>query len=327
MNQLTEDLLSTRKPEQRSLRPIWPQLEAEALRLGASRIGVSSISDEHAGVFESWIAEGHAASMTYLEKNAPVRADPRTRFPWARSVLVIAVPYSSERGSPDQQTLSGSIARYAQGDDYHDVLAGILRELESFVRTLAPFTETRCYVDTGPLSDRAYGAQGGIGWIGKNSMLIDPERGSYFFLGTILTSLENDLDAGEIADRCGSCTRCIDACPTHAILPGRTVASERCISYATIEHRGELPAAVAERLEGNVFGCDICQEVCPWNGAAVEPHPAFRPRESYRSTPVTDLLRLSQIEFSALFRKSAVKRAKREGMMRNARLVRSAISS
>ena len=314
-----EDLQSTKKPERPSLRSLWPGLEFEARRLGASRIGVSSPPDEHEGLFREWLAAGHAASMRYLEKNVPVRSHPETRFPWARSVLVIAVPYSPARGSEDPATLAGSIARYAQGDDYHEVMAGMLRSLESFLRDLAPEIETRSYVDTGPLSDRAYGAQGGIGWIGKNSMLIDPEHGSYFFLGTMLTSLQNDLDPGQIADRCGSCTRCIEACPTDAILPNRTVASERCISYATIEHRGDLPASVAGRLEGNIFGCDICQEVCPWNGAPVESHPAFRPREQYRATPVTDLLRLSQNDFSALFRKSAVKRARRDGMMRNAR--------
>lgn len=322
MNQLMEDLQSIRKPERVSLRSIWPRLELEARRLGASRIGASSLPDEHQDLFQEWLAAGHAASMGYLEKNVAVRSNPETRFPWARSVLVIAVPYSSERGSQDRTTLAGSIARYAQGDDYHEVMTGMLQALESFLRTLAPETETRCYVDTGPLSDRAYGAQGGIGWIGKNSMLIDPEQGSYFFLGTVLTSLENDIDAGEIADRCGSCTRCIEACPTQAILPDRTVASERCISYATIEHRGALPTDVAGHLEGNVFGCDICQEVCPWNESPVVSHPAFRPRERYRATPVTDLLRISQTDFSALFRKSAVKRARRDGMMRNALLLK-----
>src|SRR2546426_1169626 len=171
--------------------------------------------------------------------------------------------------------------------------------------------------NTGPLSDRSYGAQAGLGWIGKNGMLIDDERGSYFFIGTLLTSLENDIAAAVVADRCGACTRCIDACPTHAILPNRTVASERCISYATIEHRGPLPEDVAQRLEGNAFGCDICQEVCPWNGEPAHAHPAFLPRQEYRATPLTDLLRYQQADFSRLFRNSAVKRAKLAGMQRN----------
>ena len=153
-------------------------------------------------------------------------------------------------------------------------------------------------------------------------MLIDDERGSYFFIGTLLTSLENDIAAAVVGDRCGACTRCIDACPTHAILPNRTVASERCISYATIEHRGPLPEEVAQRLEGNAFGCDICQGACPWNSEPAHPHPAFLPRQEYRATPLTDLLRYQQADFSRLFRNSAVKRAKLAGMQRNVAALR-----
>jgi epoxyqueuosine reductase len=148
-------------------------------------------------------------------------------------------------------------------------------------------------------------------------MLITEEHGSYFFIGTLVTSLENDIAAHEVADRCGTCTRCIDACPTKAILPNRTVASEDCISYGTIEHRGALPDAMRDHLAGNAFGCDICQEVCPWNSAPPESHPAFEPREHYGATPIADLLRFSQAEFSTLFAKSAIKRAKLDGMKRN----------
>ncbi len=147
-------------------------------------------------------------------------------------------------------------------------------------------------------------------------MLLDEEIGSYVFIGTLITSLDNDLAAVTVADRCGSCTHCLDACPTNAILPNRTVASERCISYATIEHRG--PLAPNLPLAGNAFGCDICQEVCPWNIAPPAPHPSFAPRETYRATPITDLLTMAQADFSMLFRKSAIKRAKLEGMRRNA---------
>jgi len=146
-------------------------------------------------------------------------------------------------------------------------------------------------------------------------MLIDEERGSYFFIGTLLTSLQNDIASVTVADRCGACTRCIDACPTHAILPNRTIASERCISYATIEHRGPLPENLT--LAGNAFGCDICQEACPWNAAPAMPHPDLVARVDYRATPLTDLLRYEQADFSRLFRKSAVKRARLDGMKRN----------
>src|SRR5205085_2399174 len=235
-----------------------------------------------------------------------------------KSVIAILVPYSSERPTAPANALSHHIARYALGDDYHDVLDQMLRALETEIARLAPGTKTWRYVDTGPLSDRALATQAGLGWIGKNGMLIDEDNGSYVFIGTLLTSLVNDISTATVADRCGACTRCIDACPTSAILPNRTVASEDCISYATIEHRGPLPDHVAGHLEGNAFGCDICQEVCPWNAEPATSHPAFLPREEYRATPLTDLVRYEQSDFSRLFRNSAIKRAKLAGMVRNA---------
>ncbi len=222
---------------------------------------------------------------------------------------MILVPYSSERPHAPEHALSQHLARYALGDDYHEVLDRILRKFEA----LFAGAKTWRYVDTGPLSDRSYAAQSGLGWIGKNGMLIHEDHGSYFFIGTLLTSLENDIAAATVADRCGACTRCLDACPTNAILPDRTLDSSRCISYATIEHRGPLEIDVAH----NAFGCDICQEVCPWNHAPAPTHPAFAPRDEYRATPVTDLLRFTQSDFSTLFRKSAIKRAKLAGMLRN----------
>ncbi len=272
-----------------------------------AHVGASDLRDDHSARFGQWIARGHHATMRYLEKNVAIRTDPATRFPWAKSIVVILVPYASER---PHGGLCDHIARYALGDDYHEVLDRILRDLEQVVEG-----KTWRYVDTGPLSDRSAAAQAGLGWIGRNGMLIHEEHGSWFFIGTLLTSLENDIGCGEVADRCGACTRCVEACPTAAILPDRTVASARCISYATIEHRGSLPADLD--LAGNAFGCDICQEVCPWNEAPLEPHPAFVARDEYRATPVTDLLRFGQHDFSRLFKKSAIKRAKLEGMKRN----------
>ncbi len=295
------------------LSEVWPQVTAVARANRVAHVGASGLRDEHASVFAQWIADGHHATMRYLEKNAAVRSDPARRFPWAKSVIAILVPYSSER---PHEGLAAHVARYALGDDYHDVLDRVLRELEKVV----PGKSWR-YVDTGPLSDRSAAAQAGLGWIGKNGMLIHEEHGSYFFIGTLLTSLENDIRAHEVADRCGACTRCVDACPTDAILPDRIVASERCISYATIEHRGPLPHGLD--LADNAFGCDICQEVCPWNAAPLEPHPAFLPRDAYRATPVTDLLRCEQSDFSKLFAKSAVKRAKLDGMKRNVEAITS----
>lgn len=292
---------------------IWGDVTRVARQEHVTHIGVSDIRDTRAKVFSEWIENQRHASMSYLAKNVATREEPLSRFPWAKSVIAILVPYASERPAAPKGALSNHIARYALGDDYHDVLDRILRALEDEIARLAPGTKTWRYVDTGPLSDRSFAAQAGLGWIGKNGMLIHEEHGSYFFIGTLLTSLEDDLHATEVADRCGACTRCIDACPTHAILPDRTVDSELCISYATIEHRGGFSIDTA----GNVFGCDICQEVCPWNAAPPDAHPAFVARDEYRATPVSDLLKFTQADFSSFFRKSAIKRAKLAGMKRN----------
>ncbi len=296
------------------LSEVWPLVDRAARAMGAVYAGASDLADDHVAMFSEWIAKGDHAGMRYLEKNIDIRRNPSQRFPWAKSVVVVLVPYASERPAASEGSLSNHVARYALGDDYHLVLDGMLRELEA---ALGPDVKTWRYVDTGPLSDRSYAAQAGLGWIGRNGMLITEEHGSYFFIGTLLTSLENNIPASEVADRCGTCTRCVDACPTHAILPNRTIESHNCISYGTIEHRGALPDSIREHLEGNAFGCDICQEVCPWNSAPAESHPAFEPRARYGATPVTDLLRFAQADFSSLFAKSAIKRAKLEGMKRN----------
>jgi len=297
------------------LSEVWPAVAEVARANGVAYIGASDLRDDHAPLFAQWIADGHHATMRYLEKNAAIRTDPARRFPWAKSIIVILVPYASERPHAGANALSQHIARYALGDDYHEVLDRVLRDIETVLGPRAEDIQTRRYIDTGPLSDRSAAAQAGVGWIGKNGMLIHEQHGSYFFIGTLLTSLENDIGSREVADRCGACTRCIDACPTDAILPNRTVASERCISYATIEHRGALPDDLD--LAGNAFGCDICQEVCPWNAAPLDAHPAFTARDEYRATPITDLLQFRQADFSRLFAKSAVKRAKLDGMKRN----------
>ena len=293
------------------LSEVWESVERIARAEGVVRIGASDITDAHAALFDEWLKRGHHATMHYLARSGDVRRNPAARFPWAKSAIVILVPYSSTRPDAPDGALSNYIARYALGDDYHEVLDHILRKLEAEV---SPYGKSWRYVDTGPLSDRALATQAGLGWIAKNAMLINAEIGSWTFIGTLLTSLENDIAPDAVADRCGTCTRCLDACPTNAILPNRTVASEVCISYTTIEHRGELPDIT---LAGNAFGCDICQEVCPWNNAPATAHPAFAPRDEYRATPITDLLRYEQAEFSALFHKSAVKRARLAGMQRN----------
>jgi epoxyqueuosine reductase len=300
-----------------TLSEVWERVTGVAKGEGALRVVAAALDGPHVGLFEQWLERGDSAAMHYLEKNAAVRRNPRERFPWARSVVAITVPYTPHRGDQDG-SIASRISRYAQGDDYHDVVGVMLERIEAAIVEAAPGATTRRYVDTGPLSDRTYAAAGGAGWIGRNGMLIDPEHGSWFFIGIVLTSLENDIGPALVADRCGTCTRCLEACPTDAIRPDRTIDSRRCISYLTIEHRGAIVGELRERLAGNLFGCDICQEVCPWNSKAPECDPRLAPREIYRATPVTDLLTMTQGDFSTLFRRSAVKRAKRTGMMRNA---------
>ncbi len=301
-----------------TLSTIWPALEETAAHHGVLRVGAGPLEDAHVAKFAEWIASGREASMQYLRKNLAVRKEPAARYPWARSVIAISVPHEPERPHAPEGSIARHVARYALGDDYHDVLDAILRDFERIIAGADPGARTWRYVDTGPLSDRSLAAQAGLGWIGRNGMLIDPEHGSYFFIALLVTSLALDIDPLEVADRCGECTRCLVACPTDAILPDRLVDAARCISHATIELRGAIPDAVKDRLAGNLFGCDICQEVCPWNAAAPPGHPAFHAREAYRATPVTDLLAMGQERFSEIFRKSAIKRAKRVGMMRNA---------
>jgi epoxyqueuosine reductase len=302
------------------LSEVWSSIERVATARGALRVGASDLADAHSALFDQWLERGHDATMAYLRKNQSVRRNPAERFPWARSVVVITVPYAPTRCTSND-CISSHVARYAGGDDYHVVLDQILSAIEAELKRVAPDIQTRRYVDTGPLSDRSYAAQAGLGWIGKNGMLIDPEHGSYFFIGTLLTSLDSDVTAAEVSDRCGTCTRCVDACPTSAIQPDRTIDSHACISYATIEHRGAIPDPVKERLGTNLFGCDICNEVCPWNQAPAEAAAGLAPRDTYRATPVTDLLRFTQADFSRVFKKRAIKRAKRAGLIRNAILI------
>ena len=299
------------------LSEIWPDLERTARDAGVLHIGAADLTPAHAAEFAAWINRGHHAGMEYLVRHRDVRLDPQNRYPWARSAIAILVPYSADRPHAPAGALSNFIARYALGDDYHEVLEAILKRLEEVITQKNPEAKTWRYVDTGPLSDRTIAANAGLGWIGRNGMLIHETDGSYFFIGTLLTSLENDMKSSEVTDRCGTCTRCVEACPTQAIQPDRTLDSAQCISYATIEHRGAFENQMGERLEGNVFGCDICQEVCPWNAAPPESHPAFRSRDSYRATPISDLLHMSQSDFSTMFARSAVKRAKLAGMQRN----------
>jgi epoxyqueuosine reductase len=290
-----------------------------ALAAGFDRAGVAQ-ADAPAELrfFAEWIASGAAGGMSYLTDQVDKRSDLRRAFPWARSVLCVALqydapaPYSTE-APPD----AGWIARYAWGDDYHDVMKTMLERLaERLAAELGPL-QARVYVDTGPIVERAYAAAAGLGAWGKNTCLLDPVLGSWFFLGEIVLDLDLPPDAPR-TDLCGSCTACLDACPTGALPRPYFLDATRCISYLTIEHREALPEEQRAGLGRHVFGCDICQDVCPWNRKRQHPGaPAFAPRPGLVGPSLEELATLDDEAFRHRFRRSPVKRAKRRGLLRN----------
>jgi epoxyqueuosine reductase len=270
------------------------------------------------GSFAAWVARGYAGEMTYLTRQVAKRSDLRTAFPWARSVICVGLNYDTPHSySTEAPSERGWLSRYAWGDDYHDVMKAMLdRVVERLRETTGPF-EARTYVDTGPIVERAWAVSAGLGAWGKNTCLLHPEYGSWFFLGEIVTDLELTPDAPR-TDMCGSCTACLEACPTGALPAPYVLDATRCISYLTIELKGPIPEPRRAGVGRHVFGCDICQDVCPWNrkrrrdgGAPFEPRPdAFAP-------DLADLAALDDEAFRERFRRSPVKRAKRRGLLRN----------
>jgi epoxyqueuosine reductase len=268
--------------------------------------------------FAEWIARGYGGEMAYLSGQVDRRSDLGTAFPWARSVICLGLqydtphPYSTE--APPER---GWISRYAWGDDYHDVMKSMLDRLVERLREEAEPFEARTYADTGPIVERAYAAAAGVGAWGKNTCLLHPEHGSWFFLGEVVTDLELEPD-GPRADMCGSCTACLEACPTGALPAPYLLDATRCISYLTIELRGPIPEGQREGIGRHAFGCDICQDVCPWNrkrrhrGRA-----AFEPRPETVAPDLGVLAALDVEGFRERFRRSPVKRTKRRGLLRN----------
>ena len=296
---------------------------------GFDLVGIAPAHEFHElAYFPEWIAAGRAGEMKYLESRNDAgelrRASLRSVFPWARSVVVCAInyntahPYSTEVSDPTR----GWISRYAWSrEDYHDSVLRRLRDVEAKLKELfgddRPI-ETRSCVDTGPVVERVYAKYAAIGWLGKNTCLINQKIGSWLFLGVIVTSLEltPDLPA---PDRCGTCTRCIDACPTQALVAPYELDSNKCISYLTIEKRGTLPEDVREGMGRQIFGCDICQDVCPWNRKAPSTEkPEFQSREGLVNPALAWMAEISEEEFREKFRGSPVKRTKRSGLRRNA---------
>jgi epoxyqueuosine reductase len=297
------------------------RVKAKARELGFDACGIAPAVDHPELAFlTEWIDRGYAASMSYLARTADRRADVRRVMPSARTVIATATlyntarPYSTECRDPSRAL----IARYAWGDDYHDVLGARLGALLGWMREAhdEPF-EACAYVDTGPVQERAYAQHAGIGWIGKNSCVIHPELGSWLLLGEIVCSLPLETDATAL-DRCGTCTLCLEACPTQALVAPGVLDSSRCISYLTIEHRGDVPGSLRPAIGSHVFGCDVCQEVCPWNAVApVSSDPRWQPRPAWVDRPLADLLASSDAQLQGSLKGSAMKRAKLAGLRRN----------
>ena len=302
--------------------------KAAASEAGFELAGVAPVRDfDELDRFREWVAAGRAGEMKYMEARDDAgslkRASLCSTLPWVRSVIVCAInyntaqPYSTQVNDPQR----GWIARYAWGQqDYHEAVLHRLRAVESKLRDAVGNSQmqTRCYVDTGPLVERVYAKYAGIGWIGKNTCILNQKLGSWLFLGVILTSLELEPDL-PAPDRCGTCTRCIDACPTDALVAPYQLDSNRCISYLTIEKRGAITEELRSGMGHEVFGCDICQDVCPWNRKAPASAAAeFQPREGLVNPALEWLAGMTDEEFRKRFRGSALRRAKRAGLRRNA---------
>ena len=298
-------------------------LKAQAYGLGFDLAGIARLGPvETAGAFDAWVEAGYAGEMHYLARGAEKRRDSRRPVEGALSAVVVAMSYGGREPS-------GPVARYARGDDYHDVMDARLRELHRWVDAkLGRPVRGKGYVDTGPLLERDLARRAGLGWFGKNTNLVNPTLGSFFFLGALLLELELEPDAPFEADRCGSCTRCLDACPTAAFVGPRSLDATRCVSYLTIEQKGAIPEELRPLLGELLYGCDVCQDVCPWNqrfSSALPDESPYRPREVLAGkdarTLARELLAMSQSEFSATFKGSPMKRAKLRGLKRNAAVV------
>ena len=299
------------------------RIKAQAFGLGFDLAGICALGPADTGdAFDAWLAKGYAGAMEYLPRGREKRRDSRLPVPGTTSAIVVAMSYGGREPA-------GPIARYARGDDYHDVMLDRLRALHDWLADDAGHPIAgKAYVDTGPLLERDLARRAGLGWFGKNTNLINPSLGSFFFLGALLVDLELTPDPPFEADRCGTCTRCLDACPTEAFVAPRVLDATRCISYLTIELKGSIPVELRDGIGDRIYGCDVCQDVCPWNVRFAQPLPNDSP---YAPRPVVagrnaraaarELLAMSEDAFRESFRGSPMKRAKLRGLKRNAAVV------
>lgn len=307
-----------------------PQELTQAIKQKASELGFdlcgvapADIGKNDFDFFSRWVSKGYHASMQWLEKNPHKRSHPSNVLENAKSIISVGLNYyrGNARSTELKDGQHAWISNYAWGDDYHLIVDEKLVELEKFIASLVPAAKTRRYVDTGPLLERTIGKNAGLGWIGKNTLLINTKIGSNFFLGEVITDLVLEFDTPD-SDHCGTCTRCLDACPTLALTPYE-LNSNKCISYLTIEHRGVMNQELSSQLSGNVYGCDICQDVCPWNKKApVSTDERFAPREGLFHPLIEDFEVRVENSFTQTFKNSPMKRTKKEGLLRNIDLLK-----
>ena len=292
-----------------------------AKEIGFSSCGISKARflHEEEKKFEDWLKQGYQGSMSYLERNFDKRLDPTKLVPGAKSVISLSYNYF-----PPKKLISENnfiISKYAYGRDYHKVVRNKLKKLFTKIRDKIGEIEGRVFVDSAPIHERAWAKLSGVGWIGKNSLLINKNQGSYFFLAEIICDLDLEYDE-PVLNRCGNCTRCIDACPTDAITKAQVIDANKCISYLTIENKEKIPKELRGSINNSIFGCDICQDVCPWNKKSV-PHneKEFIPKKELRDLKKKDWIELTEDAFNKIFEGSAVKRTKFQGLKRNIKAV------
>ncbi len=307
--------------DNREMASLTDGIRQKAAEIGFQRIGIVPAVplDAEERRLKEWLARGFHGEMTWMEREPEKRSDPQILFPGARSIVVAALNYYTphEHGN---YPAKGKISRYAWGDDYHDVVREKLNELLIWIKSMEPSTEGTVCVDTAPMMDKAWAVRGGLGWIGKHSNLITKEVGSWVFIGSLILNIDLEYTEQPVDDHCGTCTACLDACPTQAIVEPYVVDSRKCISYATIElHSETLPPEIAPNLQGWIYGCDICQDVCPWNRFE-EPtdEVRFEPRKGETSLNLDEVLSLTPETYAERFRRSSMKRTKLAGMQRNA---------